>query len=322
MAQALYEPLSGEEELLERLEERLGRVHARQRLGMEREYEDKFSGRVNFFNPDKWYSVHSFFTCALKLTVLYVLGLRNAGRIEVRHNHTDFPDLPSAFDGFTILHLSDLHVEMSAPAMRRLAELVSTLEYDICVLTGDYRGKAFGAFDEALRGMAGVRSRLGEAVYGVLGNHDTVRMLPELEAMGIRMLLNESETFVRGKQRLHLAGVDDAHQYMAANLEKASAGIPGGEFSILLSHTPEIYKQAAYAGFRLFLSGHTHGGQICLPGSVPVTLSCDLPRRFGAGPWSYNGMTGYTSAGVGSSVIPVRFNCPAEITLHHLRLTQ
>jgi predicted MPP superfamily phosphohydrolase len=322
MTQAVREPLSREEELLERLEERVGRVHARQRLGMEREYEERFNGRVNFFNPDKWYSVHSFFTSALKLTGLYGLGLRNAGRIEVRHNHIDFPNLPSEFDGFTILHLSDLHVETSAPAMRWLTELVTTLGYDICVLTGDFRGKAFGPFDEALRGMAGVRSRLGEAVYGVLGNHDTVRMLPGLEAMGIRMLLNESETIVRGRQRLHLAGVDDAHYYMAANLEKASAGIPGCEFSILLSHTPEIYKQAAYAGFHLCLSGHTHGGQICLPGSVPVTLSCDLPRRFGAGPWSYNGMTGYTSAGVGSSVIPVRFNCPPEITLHHLRLRQ
>jgi hypothetical protein len=206
MTQAVCEPLRREEELLERLEERLGRVHARQRLGMEREYEDKFNGRVNFFNPDKWYSVHSFFSCALKLTGLYRLGTRNAGRVEVRHNHIDFPNLPSEFDGFTILHLSDLHVEMSAPAMRRLTELVTTLEYDICVLTGDFRGKAFGPFDGALRGMAGVRSRLGEAVYGVLGNHDTVRMLPGLEAMGIRMLLNESETIVRGKQRLHLAG--------------------------------------------------------------------------------------------------------------------
>jgi len=73
------------------------------------------------------------------------------------------------------------------------------------------------------------------------------------------------------------------------------------------------------SGFHLFLTGHTHGGQICLPGPVPITLSCDLPRRFGAGPWSYKNMTGYTSTGVGSSVIPVRFNCPPEITLHHLK---
>ena len=321
MTQDVCELLSREEELLERLEQRLGRMHAQQRLEMEREYEERFNGRVNLFNPDKWYSVHSFFSCALKLTGLYQLGTRNTGRIEVRHNYIALPALPSGFDGFTILHLSDLHVGMSSRAIRRVTELVATLEYDICVLTGDFRGKAFGPFDETLREMARVRSQLGEAVYGVLGNHDTVRMLPPLEAIGIRMLVNESETIVRGNQRLHLAGVDDANYYVAANLEKAAARIPHGEFSILLSHTPEIYKQAAYAGFHLFLTGHTHGGQICLPGSVPITLSCDLPRRFGAGPWTYEGMIGYTSKGVGSSVIPVRFNCPPEITLHHLQFT-
>lgn len=318
MTQDVCEPLLREEELVEQLEHRLGRVHARQRLGMEREYEEKFDGRVNFLNPDKWYSLHSFFTCALKLTGLYPLGARNARSVVVRHNDIAFPNLPSEFDGFTILHLSDFHADVSLPAMMRLPELVSTLAYDICVVTGDFRGKSFGPFDEALRLTARVRARLGDAVYGVLGNHDTVRILPELEAMSIRVLMNESETIVRGKQRLHLAGVDDAHQYLAANLEKACAGIPEGEFSILLSHTPEIYNQASSAGFHLCLSGHTHGGQICLPGSVPVILSCDLPRRFGAGPWSYNNMLGYTSAGVGSSVIPVRFNCPPEITLHHL----
>jgi len=319
MIQDVRELLSQEEDLLERLEQRLGRVHAQQRLGMEGDYEEGFDGRVNLLNPDKWYSVHSFFTHALKVTGLYRLGSKNAERIEVRHNRIDLPDLPAGFDGFTLLHLSDLHVELSPGAVRRLTELVTTLEYDICVLTGDFRGKAFGPFDEALRGMARVRSRLSESVYGVLGNHDTVRMLPELEAMGIRMLLNESETIVRGNQRIHLAGVDDAHYYRAANLEKAASRIPRGEFSILLSHTPEIYKQAAYAGFRLFLSGHTHGGQICLPRSIPATLSCDLPRHMGAGPWSYHAMVGYTSVGVGSSVIPVRFNCPPEITLHHLQ---
>ena len=322
MIQDVCEPLSKEEELVERLEQRLGRVHAQQRLGMERNYEERFNGSINLLNPDKWYSVHSFFTQALKLTGLYQLGSRNAERVEERHNRLELPELPRGFDGFTILHLSDLHVDMSAGAMRRMADLVATLKYDICVLTGDFRGKAFGPFDEALRGMARLRPHLGESVYGVFGNHDSVRMLPELEAMGIRMLVNESETIGRGNQRIHLAGVDDAHYYRAANLEKAAAGIPRGEFSVLLSHTPEIYKEAAYAGFDLFLSGHTHGGQICLPGSVPATLSCDLPRRFGAGPWNYQTMTGYTSAGVGSSVIPVRFNCPPEITLHHLQCTR
>ena len=92
-----------------------------------------------------------------------------------------------------------------------------------------------------------------------------------------------------------------------------------GEFSILLSHTPEVYRQAAHANFDLMLSGHTHGGQICLPGSIPIKLEAVLPRRMGAGPWQYRDMIGYTSVGAGSSVVPVRLNCPPEITLHHLR---
>src|SRR5262249_41009382 len=89
-------------------------------------------------------------------------------------------------------------------------------------------------------------------------------------------------------------------------------------FSILLSHTPEIYRQAAHAGFDLLLSGHTHGGQICLPGSIPITLSSILPRCFGAGAWKYHNMAGFTSTRVGCSIVPVRINCPPEITLHHL----
>jgi uncharacterized protein len=307
-----------EKDLLVALEHRLGRVPARERLRMERDHEDKFNGHINFFDPDNWYSVHSVFTHALKLTGLYQLGSKNAKRIQLRHNHIELPDLPTSFDGFRILHLSDLHVDMNLGVMRRMTELIPGLKYDICVLTGDFRGKTFGPFDTALLGMMRLRSNLNGSVYGVLGNYDSVRMLPELEVMDIRMLVNESETIVRGNQRIHLAGVDDAHYFGTADLEKAASRIPHTEFSILLSHTPEIYSQAAHAGFRLLLSGHTHGGQVCLPGSIPITLSSDLPRHMGSGPWRYQTMAGYTSVGVGSSVVPIRFNCPPEITLHHL----
>jgi predicted MPP superfamily phosphohydrolase len=154
--------------------------------------------------------------------------------------------------------------------------------------------------------------------YGVLGNHDTIRMAPDLERMGVRILLNEHVEIEREGASIFLAGVDDAHFYRVDNLEKAATGVPEGAFSILLSHTPEIYRQAAHAGFDLMLSGHTHGGQICLPGGVPLTLESSLPRRMGRGGWRYGEMAGYTSAGCGACVVPVRFNCPPEITLHRL----
>jgi len=203
--------------------------------------------------------------------------------------------------------------------MRRLIKLLDGISYDLCVLTGDYLGKTFGPFDPALEGVAQVRSHLKGAVYGVLGNHDTIRMVPGLEEIGIRMLLNECETIVRGNQRIYLAGIDDAHYYRVDNIEKAASAIPHDEFSILLSHTPKIYRQAAHADFSLLLGGHTHGGQICLPGSIPITLDSVLPTYMASGPWKYHNMLGYTSVGVGSCVVTVRLNCPPEITLHHLQ---
>jgi predicted MPP superfamily phosphohydrolase len=81
--------------------------------------------------------------------------------------------------------------------------------------------------------------------------------------------------------------------------------------------TPEVYCEAERAGFDVMLSGHTHGGQICLPGGIPITLDAKLPRHMGKGAWRYGKLSGYTSVGAGSSVVPVRFNCPPEITLHH-----
>jgi predicted MPP superfamily phosphohydrolase len=309
-----------DQEIVQKLERRLGRMHARQRLGIETAHEAQLFGQgINFFHIENWYSIHSVIRNALRLTGLYGRGRRNAERVLVRHNDVRSRELPPLFDGFTILHISDMHVDMSEGAMRRVIELVGGLDYDLCALTGDYRGKTFGPFDAAVDGMARVRAHLKAPIYGVLGNHDTIQMLPALEAMGIRMLLNECEVIVRGDQRIHLAGIDDAHYFRVDNIEKAGSHIPDGEFSILLSHTPEIYRQAAHADFNLLLSGHTHGGQICLPGAIPVTLDSVLPRRMGAGAWQYHKMLGYTSVGAGSSIVAVRLNCPPEITLHHLR---
>jgi uncharacterized protein len=308
------------EDILEKLEQRLGRLHAKQRLGIEGDHEARVFGQgLNFFHPENWYYSPWVVTSALKLTGLYWRARKNAERVQVCHHDIILRDLPTSFDGFTILHLSDLHVDMSGGAMRRLIELLPEIAYDVCVLTGDYRGKTYGPFDATIDGLAAVCAHLRGPVYGVLGNHDTIRMVPALEEMGIQMLLNESEALVRGGQRIHLVGIDDAHYYRVDNIEKAVAQVRDGETSILLSHTPEVYRQAAHAGFDLMLSGHTHGGQICLPGAIPVTLDSVLPRRMGAGLWKYRNMIGYTSVGVGSCIVAVRLNCPPEIAVHHLR---
>jgi uncharacterized protein len=308
-----------DQDILRKLEARLGPVHASQRLGIERDHEGQIFGQgLTFFHLDS-YPARWIIRNVLKATGLYWRARRNAERILITHNEVRLKKLPPLFDGFTILHISDLHVDMNEIAMKNLMELVGGVHYDLCVLTGDYRGASLGPFQAALDGVAEVRAHLKEPIYGVLGDHDTIQMVPGLEAIGIRILLNECETIVRGDQQIYLAGIDDAHYHRVDNIEKAALLIPHGEFSILLSHTPEVYRLAAHANFDLMLSGHTHGGQICLPGSIPVTLDAVLPRRMGSGPWQYHNMIGYTSVGAGSSVVPVRLNCPPEVTLHHLR---
>ncbi len=282
--QRTHDTLPVDKVLLEKLERRLGRVHARQRIGIEDDHEARvFRRGLKFFHPENWYFSPSVIRKTLKLSGLYWRAQKNAERLQIRHNEISLPRLPTSFDGFTILHISDLHIDMNPGAMRRLIELLPGLAYDLCVLTGDYRGKTFGPFDATLEGMAQVREHLAEPVYGVLGNHDTIRMVPALEEMGIRMLLNESETIVRGGERIHLGGIDDAHYYRVDNIEKAASRLPGDEFSILLSHTPEVYRQAAHADFDLLLSGHTHGGQICLPGAIPITLEFCTAAAHGVG---------------------------------------
>ncbi|MCP5180528.1 MAG: metallophosphoesterase [Pseudomonadales bacterium] len=301
------------------LEKRMGRIHASVRLGMERDHAAQAFGQgMNFLHLENMPPVAIAIELLLRLTGTWRRGLANAARVELTRNTLTLAHLPTAFDGYRVLHLSDLHVDMCAPAMATVGKLVSDLHYDLCVLTGDYRGRTWGDTGQCLEGMQRLRKALRGTVYAVLGNHDSITMVPDLEAMGFHVLLNESVKLTRDGAAIHLAGVDDAHFFRADNLENAAAGIPREAVAILLSHTPEIYRQAAHAGFDIMLSGHTHGGQICLPGGVPIILESRMPRRFGAGPWRYGTLEGYTSRGAGSSVVPVRFNNQPEITLHQL----
>jgi predicted MPP superfamily phosphohydrolase len=143
-------------------------------------------------------------------------------------------------------------------------------------------------------------------------------MVPVLEEMGIRLLMNEHVVLRRGADVLYLAGIDDAHFFGVENFEKALGEIPVDAPTVLLSHTPEVFRQAAHVGVDLLLCGHTHGGQICLPGRIPLILDANIPRQLGRGRWRYRDMLGYTSPGAGTSIVEVRLNCPAEITVHTL----
>lgn len=311
-----------EQQQLAALEARVGRTHVRQRLGLEGEHEAHVVRRgTHFFHIENWYSLHGLIRATLRATGLHARGRRNALNVQTRHNHVALSRLPAAFEGFTLLHLSDLHLDMGPVFVERLIAQVQNLKYDLCVLTGDFRYRTFGPYQPALAALAQLRSHLGPAVYAVLGNHDTLRMVAGMEALGIAVLMNESAQIERAGAALSLVGIDDAHYYRTHNFHKATSAVPPDACVILLSHTPEPYRHATHADVSLMLCGHTHGGQICLPGGVPILTDSDAPRALARGAWQYRGMAGYTSVGCGTSIVDVRLNCPPEVTLHHLHRT-
>lgn len=295
-------------------------MHARQRLGIEAEHATQvFRSARSKFHPENWYSAATFIETSMRLVGVHARARRNARSVAIVGNEVCLEYLPEAFDGLRVLHLSDLHIDVSAESAHAIIAAVRDVDYDLCVMTGDYRFRTTGDIGPTLRGLERLRASLAGEVYAVLGNHDSVLMVPELEDMGIRMLMNESVVLERGGAELHLAGIDDAHFFGVENFDKALNGVPAEAPTLLLSHTPEIYRQAAHAGVDLLLCGHTHGGQICLPGGYPLFLDARIPRRLGSGLWRYGDMHGYTSRGAGTSIVEVRLNCPAEITVHTLR---
>jgi hypothetical protein len=232
------------EDIVEHLGQRLGRLHAKQRIGIEDDHEARVFGQgLNYFHPENWYYSPAIIRNVLKMTGLYWRARKNTERIQIRHYDIVLPELPSAFDGFTILQISDLHVDMNEGAMQRLIELLPGVAYDVCVLTGDYRGKTFGPFDATLEGMARVCGQIAGPIFGVLGNHDTIRMVPGLEEMGIRMLLRGRP---RARARDHLVGIDDA-LLPGDNLRRPFPSYPATGFRSCCHTRPNLSDRACHS---------------------------------------------------------------------------
>jgi hypothetical protein len=256
----------------------------------------------------------------LRLTGLHTRGRRNALSPVLKQLRLTFEALPKAFHGFRILHLSDLHIDGIPGLAERVAEQLADLEVDLCVLTGDYRfrvsGPCHNIYPPMERLLTAINARHGTV--GILGNHDAAEMLPEFERLGVRMLVNESLKLQRGEHSIWLVGLDDPHYFGCDDLPGALLEVPEETFKILLVHTPELLEDAAQSGIHLYLCGHTHGGQICLPFLGPVLTHTNCPRKYARGAWQYKQVQGYTSSGVGCSGVLARFLCPPELILIEL----
>ncbi|MBN2512523.1 MAG: metallophosphoesterase [Sedimentisphaerales bacterium] len=265
----------------------------------------------DFLNP--------FVEFLVRAVGLYRRGYRNATDIRLEQVRLDLPRLPEAFEGYRLLWVSDIHVERFDHLPDLILKHIEPLEYDLCIFGGDSCFEHFIS-DKACclteRLAAGLVRK--SPVLGILGNHDFYHIAQLLDSLGVKMLLNDNLSIEREGQKLWFAGVDDCHYFFADDIRQARSGIPDDACKILLSHSPELYRQAEKAGFDACLSGHTHGGQICLPGGVSVISSASVPRRIRRGLWREKNMLGYTCRGSAASGAAVRFNCPAEITLFTL----
>lgn len=274
-----------------------------------------------WLNPTSVLSDQIILTWLFKITGLYAKGVENALDFQLIEKEFFFTDLPENFDGYTIVFLADLHLDGLEGIETRIATLLDKVEADLCLVGGDIRMKIYGDTETCMKRLRWLMGRksFADGVIGVLGNHDCIEMLPDLEDAGVVMLVNDNWPVDRGGQRIWIMGVDDPHYYRLDDAQEASEDVPQQEFSIFLAHSPESYESAAGVGANLYLCGHTHGGQVCLSNGRPLFTNSRAPRFTAAGQWNHGTMTGYTSCGVGASSIPVRFNCPGEVTCITLR---
>jgi uncharacterized protein len=241
-------------------------------------------------------------------------------RLVVEWLELAFPDLPRGLEGLRIAQLSDFH---RSPVVRqweieRAVARANALAPDLIVLTGDYVtfGRHYAA--PCAAALSALRAPLGR--YAILGNHDywsPDAVAAALREAGLTVLRNQAQPVRQGGGELWLIGLDDAWA-RKHDIPAALECVPAPAFKVALMHEPDVADEIARYPIQLQLSGHSHGGQICLPGIGPLHLP-KLGRRYPMGLYRIGELQLYTNRGVGRVSPAVRINCPPEITLITLR---
>ncbi len=256
----------------------------------------------------------------LACTPWHARGVRNALDLELTRLDVKVASLPAAFDGYRILHVSDSHLDNMPAIADVAARLLDGVEVDLLAITGDVHGRERHALSQSVeplqRALAGVVVR--DRRLAVLGNHDPVEMIEALEGLGVETLVNRTTTLSRGGEVLHVTGLDDVHNFYSPAAQAALDRRLDG-CRIALVHSAEMADHAASAGCSLYLCGHTHGGQVCLPGGRLVFTQLVRCRHAASGLWREGAMVGYTSPGLGVSAPPLRFNSRGGAALITLR---
>jgi uncharacterized protein len=243
------------------------------------------------------------------------------------------PRLPEAFDGFTIAQLSDFHYDevFSIHPIRRAIDLVNRVQPDLVALTGDFATVSAFTVGNDLQGakaaepcanlLSQLRSRLGSLA--VLGNHDIgtdpAFVTEALRTHGIPVLRNQSQAVEQNGERIWVCGLDSMDR--RPDIERALIGIPADELVVLLVHEPDFADEAARYPVDLQLSGHSHGGQVWLPGIGAPWLP-PFARKYPRGRYTVGTLPLYTNVGLGTIRLPIRLNCTPEVTLFTVRASK
>ena len=237
---------------------------------------------------------------------------------------------PAALAGFTIAVLSDFHYDpyFSEHPLHAAIPMVNGLHPDMIALTGDFvsmpsiygdETKAASTAEPCARLLKQLHAPYG--LWAVLGNHDDATdpaiVSDALRQAGISLLANQSMPIEPKGSRFWLSGVNDVLS-RTADLDATLENVPKEEATILLAHEPDYADYVARHPVDLQLSGHSHGGQVRLPFLPPLYLP-SLARKYVSGLYQVGALTLYTNPGLGTVGVPIRWNCPPEITLLTLR---
>ena len=239
------------------------------------------------------------------------------------------PRWPERLNGFTVALLSDFHYDpdFSIHPLRATVPLVNGLRPDLIALTGDFVSvpligddpKAALAAEPCAQILREMTAPHG--LWAVMGNHDfntdQERVTRALRAEGIKVLRNQSDAIERDGARFWLAGVNDVLS-RTADLTATLSGVPASEAVVLLAHEPDFADEASRFPIDIQLSGHSHGGQVRIPLLPPLYLP-PLAKKYVLGRYQVGPLPLYTNAGIGTIGVPVRLNCPPEITLITLK---
>ena len=247
--------------------------------------------------------------------------------VAVRRLELILPRLAPEFDGYRIVHMSDVHMDrwMTPERLARIVGLVNDQEPDLVAATSHFithspLSSTAHLAPRLVEPLSGLRAPDG--VVAVLGNHDhragAERVRPHLLKAGVAELANGVRTLRRGSSELHVAGVDS--MYMGKDrLGVVLGGLPEGGAAVLLAHEPAFARSSATVGrFDLQLSGHSHGGQVRFP-ILGALLYPEHSRPYPDGLYRVRGTYAYTSRGLGTVLSRLRANCRPEISVLTLR---